>query len=92
MRIPASSTIPSGLRGAPCAGLKLAKGLPVKEGVEPIDRLDEVKIGRYDHMPEDKPLGRPVVRWKTFNTAQVLYREADIHWLDEPDASLDAST
>ena len=70
---------------------KLTKGLPVKEGVEPIDRLDEVKIGRYYHMPEDKPLGLSGGEMKTFNTAQVLYREADIHWLDEPDASLDAS-
>jgi len=70
---------------------KLTKGLPEKEGMEPVDRYDEVKIGRYYHMPEDKPLGLSGGETKTFNTAQVLYREADIHWLDEPDASLDAS-
>lgn len=70
---------------------KLTKGLPAKEGTDPIDRLDEVKIGRYYHMPEDKPVGLSGGEMKTFNTAQVLYRDADIHWLDEPDASLDAS-
>ncbi len=70
---------------------KLTRGLPAKAGVQAIDRMDEVKIGRYYHMPEDKPLGLSGGEMKTFNTAQVLYRDADIHWLDEPDASLDAS-
>jgi len=70
---------------------KLTKGLPEKPGADPIERYDEVKIGRYYHMPEDKPLGLSGGEAKTFNTAQVLYREADIHWLDEPDAQLDAA-
>ncbi len=70
---------------------KLVRGLPEKTGVEPVERLDEVKIGRFYHMPEDKPVGLSGGEIKSFNTAQVLYRDADIHWLDEPDAALDAS-
>lgn len=70
---------------------KLIKGLPPKPDVDPVDRLHEVKIGRYYHMPEDKPLGLSGGEVKTMNTAQIMYREADIYWLDEPDASLDAA-
>jgi ABC-type multidrug transport system fused ATPase/permease subunit len=70
---------------------KLLKGLPFKEGAALLDRLDDIKIGRYFHLPEDKPVGISGGELKTMNTAQVLYREADMYWLDEPDAALDAA-